>query len=275
MIKAINMTVADCEKYLRKMSAVGFDGIDLSFWYGFMEDGWERRVEHVAKMLEENNMVCHQVHLPSYDLFASSELYNDKIEEQIKNSFKAMSMLGAKWGALHPQSSTGFDYDRGRAMHDNREKIKGYLEAASKYDVGIAVENIPIFPDCPQYKFFSAHPEDHLELVDSLNSDLVGICWDFGHANLMDYDMCDVLKMMGKRIKILHVHNNNTQCDWHVTPSIGTIKWDGVADAMREFGYDGALSMELNFKLIPEERMDSYIKYIGEDAAWLEKKLEK
>lgn len=229
MLKLINLTFEQCKTELSKFKNAGFDGVDLALYDGVMNDGWEKRIDETAQLLENNNMVCAQVHLPFYDLFDSSEKYNEKTESQIKNSFKAMSILGAKWGALHPQSSTGFGYDRNRSMHDNIEKIKGYLEEAVKYNTGIAVENIPVFPDCPQYKFFTANSDDHIELVDSLDSDFVKICWDFGHSNLMNYNITEILKKLGDRIKILHIHNNNGICDWHVTPSIGTIKWDDIA----------------------------------------------
>lgn len=274
MIKAINASAKQCETMLPALKAAGFDGIDMALQDGFMADGWEKRVERILELLEDNDMCCAQVHLPFYGIFASSEIYDPEIEKQIKNSFKAMKMLGAKWGAFHPQSATGFDYDRNRAMHDNTEKLKNYLEEAVKYGTGIAVENIPVFPDCPQYNFFSSNIDDHAELVDGLNSDLVKICWDFGHANLMSFDTADALRKLGERVKILHVHNNNGMCDWHVAPSIGTHCWDGTVKALSDIGYDGPLSLEINFSLVPEERMQSYVKYLGEDAEWLKQKFE-
>lgn len=275
MIKAVNWSEKNLEEFLPKLKAAGFDGIDFALHDGFMTEDWQKKTEKVKRLLDDNNMVCAQVHLPFYGIFESSEIYDEKLEKEIKNSFHAMKILDTKWGAFHPQSATNFDYDRKRSMHDNIEKLKGYLEEAAKYDVGIAVENIPVFPDCPQYKFFSANVEDHIELIDSLNSPLVQACWDFGHANLMPYDMAEVIKKMGGRIKILHVHNNNEMCDWHVTPSVGTIRWDGVLAALKETGFSGPMNLELNFKdLIASDVLERYIDYSGEDAKWLEKKFE-
>ena len=276
MIKSINCSEKDIEKTLPKLKKAGFDGIDFALCdNGFMDGNWQEKAEKVKQLLDKNGMVCAQVHLPFYGIFESSEIYDEKMERNIKNSFQAMKILDTKWGAFHPQSATNYDYDRNRSMHDNIEKLKGYLEEAAKYDVGIAVENIPVFPDCPQYNFFSANVDDHIELVDALNSPLVQICWDFGHANLMKYDMAEEIKKMGDRIKILHVHNNNGMCDWHVTPTIGTIRWEGLLKTLKHIGFDGPMNLELNFKnLIPDECFDRYIKYSGEDAKLLEKKFE-
>lgn len=275
MIKLLNFHYEWLDTWLLVYKKAGFDGIDLCLGEGVMGHGWQERIEHARRLLDKYEMVCAQVHLPWYDIFASSEIYDEEIESEIKNSFKAMELLGAKWGALHAQSATNFGYDRQRALHDNTEKIKGYLEEAVKYDRGIAVENLAVFPDCPQYKFFTAYPEELIELIDTVNSPLVQICWDFGHANLMEFDMSEALKKMGSRIKILHVHNNNKQTDFHVTPSIGTLKWDGVIDTLRETGFDGPMTLEVNMSLNQHENLGRYINYIGEDARWLEGKFEK
>ncbi len=276
MITAMSVNGNECEKVFPLIQRAGFDGVDLGLHAVDMgnEDDrvWKKRIEEIIGLLEKYDLKCAQVHLPFYGIFDSSEIYSEKMERAIKNAFCAMKMLGAKWGAHHPQSSTGFDYDRKRAMHDNKEKIKGYLEEAAKYDVGIAVENIPIFPDCPQYKFFSALTEDHFELVDSFKSDLVQVCWDFGHAHLMHYDEVEALKTFGSMIKILHVHNNYGVYDMHLSPSIGGVDWDDMVKTLKSFGYNGPLALEVNIHQLKEEYWERFINYCGEDSRLLEEK---
>lgn len=291
MIKAMSVNGGECERVFPLMKNAGFDAVDIGLDgvdLGNADDRvWKKRIEEIGLLLEKNGLACAQAHLPFYDMFLSSEIPIEKNERAIKNAFCAMAALGAEWGAYHPRSSTGFDYgshpmnksgfayEREKALHDNREAIKGYLEYASKYGVGIAIENIPVFPDCPQYKFFSANPDDHLELADSLGSESVGVCWDFGHANLMDYDVCEVLKKFGKRIKILHVHNNYGDGDMHIAPSIGSVEWNGVMSTLKQIGYSGPLALEVNIHRLAEEYWERYIRYCGEDAKCLENKFEK
>jgi sugar phosphate isomerase/epimerase len=253
-------TIAMCKR-------AGFDGVDLGFPEDFFADKkWEENIHKVKEDLDKEGMVCAQVHLPYYGIFESSELYREEKEYQILSTFKCMHILGAKWGAYHPMSSTNFDYDPKRAMADNKEKIKKYLEEASKYNVGIAVENLPIFPDCPQYNFFTSNYEDHCELVDSFHSELVGVCWDFGHANLMPYDKAKVLDIMGERVKIVHMHSNTEMCDMHIAPCLGTVKWEELVPILVKHKFTGAFTLEMNLKIITPQMKQAYIEFCSKSA---------
>ena len=245
----------------------GFDGIDLGFPEDFFRDKkWEEKVYQIKEDLEKTGMECSQIHLPFYGIFESSEIAHADKDRDIISAFKAMSILGAKWGAYHPRSSTNFDYDPKRAMKDNKEQIKGYLEEAAKYNVGIAIENLPVFPDCSQYNFFSSNYEDHCELVDSFNSELVGVCWDFGHANLMKCDKAKVLDIMGERVKIVHMHSNIEMCDMHIPPCIGTIKWEELVPILVKHKFDGAFALEINMKIITPQMKQAYVEFCAKSA---------
>ena len=267
-VKALTLhadVILDKEK-LSMFKNAGFDGIDFGFDDFLQKEDWEDEIYKVKEAMDKMGMVCSQVHLPYYNIFESSEVYIDEKECEMKRAFKAMSILGTKWGAYHPMSSTNFDYDPKRAMHDNREKLKNYLEEASKYNVGIAVENLPVFPDCPQYNFFTSNYEDHIELVDSLDSDLIGVCWDFGHANLMKYDKAKVLDAMGERVKIVHMHNNTEMCDLHIAPCIGTVKWEDMIPILAKNKFSGALSLEVNLNLVIPQMKEAYVEFCSKAA---------
>lgn len=264
---ALNYDFCIDGKTLAMFKKAGFDGIDFGFSKEYFEDGkWEERTYRVKECLEKEGMVCTQVHLPYYGIFESSELYREEKEYEILSAFKSMSILGAKWGAYHPMSSTNFEYDPKRAMVDNKEKLKRYLEEASKFNVGIAIENLPIFPDCPQYNFFTSNYEDHCELVDSFKSDLVGVCWDFGHANLMPYDKAKVLDIMGERVKIVHMHNNTEMCDLHIAPCIGTAKWEELVPILVKNKFTGSFALEINMKIITPQMKEAYVEFCSKAA---------
>jgi len=267
-VKALTLHDDTCldEKALALFKNAGFNGIDFGFEDLLEKAGWEDDIHKIRECMDKSGMVCAQVHLPYYNIFESSEVYIEEKETEMKRAFKAMSILGAKWGAYHPMSSTNYDYDPKRAMHDNKEKLKNYLEEASKYDVGIAVENLPVFPDCPQYNFFTSNYEDHIELVDSFNSDLIGVCWDFGHANLMPYDKAKVLDAMGERVKIAHMHNNTEMCDLHIAPCLGTVKWEDMIPILVKNNYSGALSLEINLKIVTPQMKQAYLEFCSKAA---------
>lgn len=251
------------ETFLQELSDAGFTGVDLLIYPDapyICEGDLKENAENIRTLLEKYHLTCKQVHLPWYEIFTSSEIVDEAVETSITNALHLMAHLGVKWGAYHPMSATNFAYDRKRAMHDNLEKLKRHRETAEQLGVGIAVENLPIFPDCPQYHFFTSDYEDHMELIDRLDSEYIGVCWDFGHANFMPYRQEDVLDQMGSRIKILHTHNNFEQYDLHLSPSLGTISWESILPVLTKHGFMGDLTLEVT---VPKYCRREYLALCG------------
>jgi len=131
--------------------------------------------------------------------------------------------------------------------------LKRHLETAEKYSVGIAVENI-FAP------FFSSVVEDHIELIESMKSPLVGACWDFGHANLQESARGHVedFKMIADKIKILHVNDNHAREDRHLAPGFGTAKFDELLPILFASGFDGYFNMECS---VPRRHIEIMLYY--------------
>lgn len=248
------------------------DGCDISLTdiKFILDDKWEENIHKLKEIIDRNNLECFQVHLPYHDMFLSSEIIPDDIKKAILNSIKAMEILECKWGAYHPRTSFTTVYSSEVAIKDNYNEISIYLEEAEKHNVGIAIENIPIFPDCPQYKFFSANYEELNYLVESFKSDKVGVCWDFGHANLMPVKQEKAFEILGDKIKIVHMHNNCGFHDDHVSPTLGTIDWKNVMPAFKKCGYNGVFSLELSYFDMKTE-LESYFAHGYDALCMLEK----
>ncbi len=243
-------------EHLKKLKALGYAGIDFCFHSSLFSEGKEEKiVAGIRENLEKAGLSCSQVHLPFYDLSLPSTCYDEGVEAQMRGALKAMTVLGAKWGAWHPVSAPECGHDRKVAMKANQEMLKRHLETAEKYGVGIAVENI-FAP------FFSSMVEDHIELIESMNSPLVGACWDFGHANLQESDRGHVedFKMIVDKIKILHVNDNHAREDRHLAPGFGTAKFDELLPILFGSGFDGYFNMECG---VPRRRTDIMLYYYG------------
>ena len=52
------------------------------------------------------------------------------------------------------------------------------------------------------------------------------------------------IRTLGKRIKALHIHDNDAVSDQHLMPFAGCFRWKEFIDALKEIGYDGDLSFE-------------------------------
>ena len=231
------------------IKAAGFDGCDVSTCNPsfYLEDGWEAKVHRIRAMLEERGLACIQMHLPTYPIFLSSEIILDDVKEAILRAIRAMKILGCEWGAYHPRTAFQNGSRPDVALRDNRNEISIYLEEAERLGVGIAIENIPIFPDCPHHKFYTADYQDFRELIDAFGSERIGVCWDFGHANLMATRQERAMELLGDKIRITHVASNRGFFDDHLVPTVGTVNWRSILPELKRAGYTGALNLELNY----------------------------
>jgi sugar phosphate isomerase/epimerase len=139
--------------------------------------------------------------------------------------------------------------------------------------VGIAMENMfdreRTKAGAPRRSYCS-DPYELLELIDTLNHPLVGACWDTGHAHRQGLDQ-SVIREFGKRLKALHVQDNNGLQDQHLLPYQGNIDWKAVTGALAAIGYEGDFTYEahMSIRKLPEELRDVGLKYSADLARYL------
>ena len=272
MIKAIQIQHDEpFEEVLRYAKAAGFRYVALGFGSSriFHEDSWEKEIEKIISLLDENRLLCVQTHLPYYNLKIDSSIVDPKFEEAIKRCIRATSILGAKCAAMHLRSAFDRDFSTTLAREDNRRAIENYLPAALDSGVVIALENLPIFPWDTSWRFYSWDYEELISFADSFKSDNVKICWDFGHAHLTGIDQRRALSLIGDKLVCTHIHDNFGNDDHHLIPGIGTVKWEEIMPTLNDIGYQGPLTLELEYKNIPD--IKSYINHSYFALEYLEK----
>ena len=106
--------------------------------------------------------------------------------------------------------------------------------------------------------------EDLCELCDKIDSDKLGICWDFGHANTASLDQYAAIKEIGDRLKMTHVHDNFKTADHHQLPVLweplwcGCVDWKNCMKALKEINYNGSLALEMVYP--PMQLRESFMK---------------
>lgn len=257
----------------RLASAAGFRHISVSLYemLGKTQDEWDRGTEDICRILDETGLACVQTHPYYYDLRISSEIEREDCEFAIRQAIVTGGRLGAGWCALHPRSSLTTGRYAKQSLEDNRRAFDGYLELAVRSGTGIAAENLPIFHDIvPVIPFYSNSYDDLCELVDSFSDTHMGICWDFGHANLMHMDQTEALRYMGKRIRCTHVHNNFGDSDRHLTPDQGNVPWEKIMPALAATGYDGPLTLEVHCCYADRDLLASFARHSHACLVYLE-----
>ena len=163
--------------------------------------------------------------------------------DKMKKSIRSASLLGCKNWVIHPLMPLGADdtvtgNEKG-TWEINLIFMKDLLITAKEYGVTICLENMPMA------KFSMAKPSAILNFAEEINDENFKICLDTGHASLFDdLSLCDEVRRLGDKIKVLHVHDNKYGKDLHLMPYFGTIDWKSFARSLKDIGYNGVFSLE-------------------------------
>lgn len=120
------------------------------------------------------------------------------------------------------------------------------------------------------------HAKKAAERIDRMNdrygAQVLGFCFDTGHANLVGIDFEDFIKTLDYRLKVLHIHDNDGIGDLHQMPftftrsreNTASTDWEGFIRGLRAIGYQGVLSFETAPVLtaFPEEMKKDVLKLI-------------
>lgn len=117
-----------------------------------------------------------------------------------------------------------------------RDSLEELAELAAPLGVRIAVEVIP--NALSRAEAVVSLIEDELDLPN------VGVCLDFGHANLLG-DLAEAIETVSGLLLTTHVHDNGGREDDHMAPFEGTIDWARGLTALRKIGYEGTLLFEV------------------------------
>ena len=90
-----------------------------------------------------------------------------------------------------------------------------------------------------------SRPEAILRFVKTVDSPFFKVCLDTGHCAVFGDSPAQAVRLIGKEyLATLHIHDNNGHNDLHWNPYTGVIDWDDFSAALREIGFEGAVSLE-------------------------------
>jgi len=94
------------------------------------------------------------------------------------------------------------------------------------------------------------------ERIDRMNekyrAEVLGFCFDTGHANIVGLDFERFLTVLGDRLKVLHIHDNDGSRDLHQIPftfaktreNLPSTDWEGFIRGLKAIHFEGVLSFE-------------------------------
>ena len=181
----------------------------------------------------DNGIICNQSHAPFPSSCASIRSY-------LKRAIECTAEAGGKICIIHPCNDS--------SPEENAEMYFELLPFAKECGVMIATENMwnwdrdkeeACFAACATPEIFNAH-------LDAVNDDSFVACLDIGHAEMrgLETSAPEMIRKLGKRLKALHIHDNDLWHDSHQIPFSMQIDFSAVTDALKEIGYNGYLTLE-------------------------------
>ncbi len=255
---------------------MGFDALDFSM--SLIEnrsEPWQEIIETALEAAAAEGIRFASCHLPfSWRMARDASLIPDFCR-RMHMCIDAAAALGVDAAVLHPNSDTiGLDSYDGKAEYEsNLAHLAPFAEHAARVGLPLALENMRVRRlDAPAKAHrFGQDPEELCRMADELG---MGICWDFGHANTARLKQSEALAYVGKRLKHLHINDNDGYMDSHVPPFSGSTDWQDAMLGLKLAGYQGSLNFELGSGRLPPALHESFAATMLATARVLERYIE-
>jgi sugar phosphate isomerase/epimerase len=236
-------------EHLVHIAAHGFDAVEVFATRSHFDYHDESAIDSLAEWLADTRLTLQSVHAPIFEGLRGGQwvgaLSNATSDERrraaaLAETRAALAMarrlpyrhLVVHLGIPSGASATGGDND----PHAARRSLEDTVGLAAESGVRVAVEVIPNALSSPDTLVRLI--EDDLDGLD------VGICLDYGHANLMG-DLGEAIETVSGHLWTTHVHDNRGREDDHLVPFMGTIDWAAAMMETQKIGYEGVLMLEV------------------------------
>ncbi len=236
-------------EHLVDIAAHGFETVEVFATRSHFDYRDPDAVRQLGEWLRDTRLDLHSVHAPIVEAMrdgawvgafsnASADEARRKLAiEEARAALDIARVIPFRYLVLH----LGMPATEKAAPTDNqpgaaRRSVEEIVELASAVHVEVAVEVIPNALSTPAS--LCRLIEDDLESTD------VGICLDYGHANLLG-DVAEAIETISGHVVTTHLHDNAGKRDDHLVPFAGRIDWDLAIMATQKIGYDGVLMLEV------------------------------
>ncbi len=228
---------------------------------------------------ETAGITISQMHMP-YPLYVSkgsSELNDYLIHEVAPKSMVVCDFLGCPYIVVHGFKLARFLGTEESEWAQTEKFIDSIAPMAKEMGITVCIENL--------YERFGRHiiegpccdAKKAADRIDRMNekygAEVLGFCFDTGHANLVGIDFEDFIVTLGSRLKVLHIHDNDGIGDLHQIPftftrnreNTSSTDWEGFVSGLRKINYNGVLSFETAPVLasFPQELKQGVLEFLS------------
>ena len=241
------------EETIRRIAGMGYRGIEL---LADVPHAWpagllpERR-EAIRQCLEDHELTISNINAFMMNAVGDPRqpywhpgwtdpdpYYRAIRREHTKRALQLAADLGAPHITTEPGGHLAPEQTREQAGNIFYEEVMPCVEVAEQLGVMLLIE--------PEPELYIERFEEYLEFVARLDSPLVGLNFDVGHAYCVSEDPQDWVARMAPHTVHYHLEDiAATRVHKHLIPGHGAIDFPATLRAIAATGYQGWLTVEL------------------------------
>lgn len=238
----------------------------------------------------KNDIDIGQMHMPypAYVPQGKAELNDYLWNEMAPKSMQLCHYLECPYIVIHGFKLAYFLGSEDEEWKETERFIYYLAPMAKEMGITICIENL--------YDSINGHLVEGpccnvnkiIERIDGINgqygAEVLGFCFDTGHANLVGIDFEYFLARLGHRLKVLHIHDNDGIMDLHQIPftfaktreNKSSTDWEGFIRGLRKIHFDGVLNFETGPALtaFPETLHEDVLGFIAKIGGYFADRLD-
>ena len=282
MLKDAGFSCADfsLNSYLKNLSLYKFE---LNDFFDRTDSELEAFFEPHKKGAQSEGIRIHQMHMPYPNYVPNGK---KELNEYLRNvvapkSMKICAFFEFLYIVVHGFKLSHFLGSEELEWRETERFLDSLAPLARELGITICIENLYTSIGGHLVEGPCCNGRKAAERIDRFNerhrAEVLGFCFDTGHANLVGIDMEGFIRMLGPRLKVLHIHDNDGIADLHQLPFTFTktrenqtsTDWDGFVCGLRGIHFDQVLSFETapvldSFPGEMREEVLGFIARIGE-----------
>ena len=291
------------EESMHYIKECGFDGVDFNMNSLFratydeekLTSFFDKSIPELVReytplkvAAKEHGVTFCQSHGILVLYYKDDETKTDYLMKVTEKMIAICQYLECKAIVIHPWMGAQFGAGKEEEYATNMGMYRRLMPIAKKYGVKICLENLwekhgEKYVDVP-----CTNVREACDYIDTLNKeageDVFGFCLDIGHTKFYNIDIYEYMQTLGKRLTVLHLHENDGTSDSHMIPYTQVdaegpskcIDWESVLKGLYDIGYEGSLSFETCtaiVNLVPEMKTLA-LNHIAEIGKWFRKRLD-
>ena len=250
------------EEGLQFLADAGFDAIDHSL--SQFSINWEEGIfadhtspefaayfRELGETIRSHGLEVYQTHAPYARPYISDMDFYANMRPWIQRAIYATGFMGCPYIVGHPVTHVDFcdGKNRDRARQTTLDYFGALVPALKEAGVTMCIENL-YYGDLKTRSFlpnFCSGAQELRDIVDTLNAlhgNYFAICVDTGHALIVQEDPGEMMKVLGDRVRVLHLHDTHGSKDDHLIPTRGILNWKEFAATLGQVDYRGTFNFE-------------------------------